>query len=230
MKKLIYKNFILLFLTGLLFSCGTGPALQEKTASDASVNVASGAVDVDVNSGFTLTFSVAANTASVNSSTFFVVPTIAASVSVESVSAKATIDTTICNPANALTGTITPSTSGSCVTTYTSNPDSPLGYETDYALCVTSGVSFCNPNVNGFFAGLMENFTTVAEGATYTVGGRVTGLSGEVILQNNAADDLTIDEDGDFTFSTAITDGAAYDVTVKTNPMVRPARHRRTAK
>ena len=218
MNKLFCKICFVLSLAFTLIACGTGPALEEKTASDASVNVAAGAVDIDVNTGFTLEFSVAANATSVNTSTFFVVPAVTASISSESISAKTAINTSICNPANAITGTITPSTAGSCATNYTLNPSSSLDYETEYALCVTSGISFCNPNVNGFFSGLMETFTTVAEGTTYTVGGTITGLSGTVVLQNNASDDLTITENGNFTFSTAKTDGAEYDVTVKTNP------------
>ncbi|GBD99378.1 tyramine oxidase [bacterium BMS3Abin07] len=53
---------------------------------------------------------------------------------------------------------------------------------------------------------------------TYTVGGTVSGLSGTVVLQNNGGDGLTITADGTFTFSTAIADGSAYSVTVKTQP------------
>ncbi|VAX30946.1 hypothetical protein MNBD_NITROSPIRAE02-1281, partial [hydrothermal vent metagenome] len=55
---------------------------------------------------------------------------------------------------------------------------------------------------------------------TYTVGGTVTGLaSGKfVVLQNNGGDDLTIMQDGSFTFATALADGASYNVTVKTQP------------
>jgi len=216
--KIVSPKIAIVILFMAFAACGTGPALEEKTDSDASVNVAAGAVDVDINSGFTLTFSVAASATSVNTSTFFVVPTVSASSSIQSSSIKASPDDSICNPANALSGTITPSSQGSCVNSYTLNPDSPLEYETDYALCVTSGVSFCNSNVNGFFTGLMERFTTVADGATFTVGGTTSGLSGSVVLQNNAGDDLTVTENGEFTFETAITDGAVYDVTVKTNP------------
>jgi YVTN family beta-propeller protein len=211
---------LIIFLITVTTACGTGPALREKTDSDVSVNVAAGAVDIDVNSGFTLEFSVAASASTINASTFFVVPIIDSSTSIspQNVALKSTIDTTVCNPDNALSGTITPSTSAACDTRYTLNPDSPLGYETEYALCITSGVSFCDSNINGFFAGLMEIFTTVEDGPAYTVGGTISGLSGTVVLQNNAGDDLTLSENGEFTFSTAVTDIAAYDVTVLTNP------------
>lgn len=54
--------------------------------------------------------------------------------------------------------------------------------------------------------------------STYTVGGTLSGLSGTVVLQNNAADDLTLTANGAFTFATALADAAAYAVTVLTNP------------
>ncbi|NOY39354.1 MAG: hypothetical protein GXO95_03780 [Nitrospirae bacterium] len=55
---------------------------------------------------------------------------------------------------------------------------------------------------------------------TYTVGGTVTGLApGKfVVLQNNGRDDLTVTQDGSFTFATALANGASYNVTVKTQP------------
>jgi hypothetical protein len=53
----------------------------------------------------------------------------------------------------------------------------------------------------------------------FTVGGTVTGLQGTgLVLQNNNGDDLAIAADGAFTFATAIDSGAAYSVTVMTNP------------
>lgn len=52
----------------------------------------------------------------------------------------------------------------------------------------------------------------------YTIGGTVSGLSGSVVLQNNGADNETVSSDGGFTFSTAITEGSPYAVTVLTQP------------
>lgn len=56
--------------------------------------------------------------------------------------------------------------------------------------------------------------------STYTIGGTVTGLpSGLVlVLQNNAGDDLAVCTDCAFTFTAALANGAAYAVTVKTQP------------
>jgi hypothetical protein len=55
---------------------------------------------------------------------------------------------------------------------------------------------------------------------TYTVGGTVGGLSGTLVLQNNAGNDLSVAANGMFTFSTALVGGASYSVTVKTQPAV----------
>ena len=55
--------------------------------------------------------------------------------------------------------------------------------------------------------------------ATYTVGGTVSGLSGSgLVLQNNAGNDLTVSASGSFTLPGALASGAAYAVTVKTQP------------
>ena len=62
------------------------------------------------------------------------------------------------------------------------------------------------------------NSTTSGVGASYTVGGAVSGLSGTAVLQNNSGDNLTVSTNGSFTFATAVADGAAYAVTVLTQP------------
>ncbi|WP_341890377.1 NHL repeat-containing protein [Variovorax sp. YR752] len=54
--------------------------------------------------------------------------------------------------------------------------------------------------------------------ATHTVGGTVTGLAGSLVLQNNAGDDLKLTADGKFSFATALTEGSAYEVSVRTQP------------
>jgi len=55
--------------------------------------------------------------------------------------------------------------------------------------------------------------------STYVVGGAVLGLEGTVVLQNNAGDDLTISADGTFTFKGTLNKDAAYDVTVRSQPL-----------
>jgi len=55
--------------------------------------------------------------------------------------------------------------------------------------------------------------------ATYTVGGTVTGLTGSgLVLRNNGGDDLPVTVAGTFTFATEVGQGAAFVVTVFTQP------------
>ena len=54
---------------------------------------------------------------------------------------------------------------------------------------------------------------------THTVGGTVTGLTGSLVLQNNAGDDLKLSANGKFTFATALTEGSAYEVSVRAQPL-----------
>jgi environmental stress-induced protein Ves len=53
---------------------------------------------------------------------------------------------------------------------------------------------------------------------THTVGGNISGLAGTVVLQNNGGNDRPLNANGSFAFSTPITSGASYSVTVKTQP------------
>ena len=56
-------------------------------------------------------------------------------------------------------------------------------------------------------------------GAMHDIGGKVTGLSGKgLVLQNNGGDDLTITENGDFTFSKQLSRGSDYEVTISKQP------------
>jgi sugar lactone lactonase YvrE len=55
--------------------------------------------------------------------------------------------------------------------------------------------------------------------ATHAVGGVVTGLVGNLVLQNNAGDDLKITADGNFSFTTPVTQDGTYDVKVRTQPL-----------
>lgn len=55
-------------------------------------------------------------------------------------------------------------------------------------------------------------------GATYTVGGTVTGLAGLLVLQDNGGDNLALSKSGAFTFNTSVSAGDHYTVTVQTQP------------
>ena len=77
---------------------------------------------------------------------------------------------------------------------------------------------------NGSGTVASANITNVAVSCTgsgwttYSVGGTVSGLSGTVVLQDNGGDNLSVSANGPFTFATPLAGGAAYNVTVKTNP------------
>jgi len=75
-------------------------------------------------------------------------------------------------------------------------------------------------NASGTLAGAdVTNISVTCLTIKYTIGGNVSGLSGSgLTLQNNAGDDLAIDTDGGFTFSTPLFDGSSYAVTVLTQP------------
>jgi 6-phosphogluconolactonase (cycloisomerase 2 family) len=61
--------------------------------------------------------------------------------------------------------------------------------------------------------------TTTPPPTQYTIGGSVTGLSGTgLVLQDNGGDNLTVSASGPFTFATKLNSGAAYNVTVMTQP------------
>lgn len=66
----------------------------------------------------------------------------------------------------------------------------------------------------------VTNVGVVCTTNTYTIGGTVSGLASgnSVVLQNNGGNDATVSADGPFTFSTALSDGSAYVVTVLTQP------------
>ncbi|MEZ5486610.1 MAG: Ig-like domain-containing protein [Steroidobacteraceae bacterium] len=82
----------------------------------------------------------------------------------------------------------------------------------------------CVVSANGSGTVASADVTNIQVNCTslYTIGGTVTGLAagGTVVLQNNAGDDLSVAADGAFTFATPLAGGAAYAVTVLTQPTV----------
>jgi putative esterase len=75
------------------------------------------------------------------------------------------------------------------------------------------------PGIMAFGNSTADNWSGgSATAASFTVGGTVSGLSGTVVLQDNGGDDLSVTANGSFTFATPLAGGAAYNVTVKTNP------------
>lgn len=53
---------------------------------------------------------------------------------------------------------------------------------------------------------------------TYSIGGTITGVTGAIVLQNNSGNDLTLNSEGAFAFTTKLANGSDYSVTVLTHP------------
>ena len=56
------------------------------------------------------------------------------------------------------------------------------------------------------------------EPITFIIGGTLAGLNGTLILQNNGGDDLTLSENGSFSFSNGLLSGADYSVIAVSYP------------
>jgi N-acetylneuraminic acid mutarotase len=91
-----------------------------------------------------------------------------------------------------------------------------------YAVAVLTQPAGESCNVaNGVGKVTTANITDVAvtcSPSTYSVGGTVSGLTSTLVLQNNAADNLSIAANGSFVFNTPIASGSSYAVTVFTQP------------
>jgi N-acetylneuraminic acid mutarotase len=64
----------------------------------------------------------------------------------------------------------------------------------------------------------ISDVSVTCSSSTYTVGGTVSGLTATLVLQDNAADNLSIALNGGFTFNTPLASGSSYAVTVLTQP------------
>jgi len=64
----------------------------------------------------------------------------------------------------------------------------------------------------------VSNISVSCVANTYTIGGAVTGLTGTLILQDNAGDNRSVTTNGNFTFATAVSNGGLYKVTIQTQP------------
>ena len=82
-----------------------------------------------------------------------------------------------------------------------------------------SGQSCTVANGTGSVSSNVTNVVVTCTTDAYTVGGTVAGLTGTgLVLQNNGGNDRAISVNGAFTFSAELANGAAYSVTVLTQP------------
>src|SRR5215813_9808153 len=74
-------------------------------------------------------------------------------------------------------------------------------------------------NATGTATAAVTTVQVSCSSRTVTIGGTLTGMTGSgLVLQNNAGDNLTLNANGAFTFATQLSLGAAYNVTVLTQP------------
>ena len=98
----------------------------------------------------------------------------------------------------------------------------PVAYGGNYAVTVhtqPTGLTCIASSGSGSVASAAA-VTSVSIACTqnYTIGGTISGLSGTVVLQDNAGDNLSRAANGAFTFATYVAPGGAYAVTVLTQP------------
>jgi hypothetical protein len=67
-------------------------------------------------------------------------------------------------------------------------------------------------------SGDVRNVRVTCATNTFAIGGTVSGLLGTGLVLSNGGDDLAIGADGSFTFPTRVASGAAFNVTVRTQP------------
>ncbi|HJY37793.1 MAG TPA: hypothetical protein VJ299_10020 [Steroidobacteraceae bacterium] len=91
--------------------------------------------------------------------------------------------------------------------TVLTQPDAPA------QLCSVANSSGTAPTTN------VTSVSVTCSTGSFTVGGTVSGLAGSgLVLRNNGGDDLEIASNGSFTFATEVASGAAFEVTVATQP------------
>ena len=83
---------------------------------------------------------------------------------------------------------------------------------------VASALSSGNTTITATTADGSVSGSTILYVSSYPVGGTVSGLTGNVVLANNGGDNLTVATDGSFIFAASLPTGAAYNVSVATQP------------
>lgn len=98
----------------------------------------------------------------------------------------------------------------------------PLPQEAPYDVTVAVqpfGQTCSVSNGSGTISGSdITNVMVVCATHAYAIGGTTTGLTGTVTLQNNGTNNLIISANGPFTFSTPVSQGSPYTVTILTQP------------
>ena len=132
---------------------------------------------------------------------------------------------TVSGTASGLTGSVVLQNNNSNNLTVSANGPftftAPVASSSPYSVTILTqpaGLTCSVANGTGTITANVTNVVITCAANTYTIGGTASGLSGNVVLQNNAGNNLTVSVNGSFTFSTALNTSAAYAVTVLTQP------------
>jgi environmental stress-induced protein Ves len=108
--------------------------------------------------------------------------------------------------------------------TFKTSVDAGTTYNITVAAQPTAPSQFCSiANAAGTATNNVTTVTVNCSTGSFSVGGSVSGLAGSgLVLRNNGGDDLPIASNGSFTFATELASGAAFEVSVATQP-TRPA-------
>lgn len=156
MKKLF--SFIICAALFSFAACGGGGGSGGVSYID--VNTLDGQTDIAVTSQFRYTFASAIDPTTLTTTSYFIVPTQQASVSLPPASkvlAKAAIDTTICNSANAIPASVDTGGLSTNVTLGDIKPSSNLAGNTEYSVCLTTDIKLADGSA---FGGFMATFNT----------------------------------------------------------------------
>ncbi len=100
--------------------------------------------------------------------------------------------------------------------------DSQLSLENPFFPLLRDSAQTCTVSQGaGTTTGEVNDITISCSSDSYTVGGSVTGLDGELELTLNDTDPITLDSNSNFTFPTPLADGTFYQVKVETKPEVQ---------
>ena len=84
---------------------------------------------------------------------------------------------------------------------------------------LATGASAGTATISAALGTISGSTTLSVTSSTFTIGGTISGLSGTgLVLQNNGGNNLPINANGSFTFSTQVVSGSAYNVTLLTQP------------
>lgn len=164
------------FLALILTNCTSGGIRDSHEA--ASADITDGAENVSASGSYGFTFSKAVNSSTVTTNTFYVATVTGGNASLS----KGAFSSSACTTANRVAGSVSCSSSTSC--TYTTTD--PLLGNTQYVMCLTSGIIYADGTT---YIGSTDSFTTgpAVDSITPTRGATDIATSSTIVVTFSAA-------------------------------------------